>query len=251
MRSNACARAQAKGSLVSTPEQTISTENQDIVIEPVNPDVVYVPVYNPWCVYGPWPYLDYPPFYFEPWAGYCTHADYLIAFGPSFYPFGFFAWAHLEWRRHIIHVDHDRFQRFHTGHEPSGGTWQHDPTHRHGVPYRDPATAARFLGAVGAARGYRGFGTAPAITLSVKPAVPSAGNRPGATSRPAPRLQRPVPPAFQSYGSGSQVRGESQRGYSSRMTPAAPAPSFHAAPMPSFHGGGVGGGFHGGSGSRR
>ena len=92
----------------------------------------------------------------EPWDGYCVPADYLLAFGTGFYPFGFWAWGHFEWRHHIIRIDHDRFQQFQTGHEPPGGIWQHDPAHRHGVPYRDPATAARFLGPAGAARGYRG-----------------------------------------------------------------------------------------------
>jgi hypothetical protein len=82
-------RAQAANSLSSTPQQTVLTEDQEIMIEPANPEIVYVPAYNPWCVYGTWPYPDYPPFYFDPWAGYCVPADYLIAFGTGFYPFGF------------------------------------------------------------------------------------------------------------------------------------------------------------------
>lgn len=250
------ARARTKGSLASTPQQTVSTENQEIVIEPENPEIVYVPVYNPWCVYGPWPYPDYAPFYFGPWAGYCVPEDYVIAFGPGFYPFGFWAWAHFEWRRHIIRIDRDRFQRFHSGHEPPGGDWVHDPAHRLGVPYRDPTTAARFTKPSSEVRGYRGFAPAPAVTPSVKPAVPSVQRGHAPIGRPALRLtvpQQPVPPAFQSFGTGSQVRHESAHGFSSRMTPAAPAPSFHAAPMPSFHGGGGGGGggFHGGGGGRR
>jgi Protein of unknown function (DUF3300) len=232
------ARAQAKGSLASTPQETVSTENQDIVIEPANPDIVYVPVYNPWCVYGSWPYPDYAPFYFGPWAGYCMPADYVIAFGPGFYPFGFWAWADFEWRHHIIRVDHDHFQRFHSGHEPLGGSWVHDPAHRHGVPYRDPATAARFAKSSSEMRGYRGFAPAPAVTPSVKSAVPSVQRGHAPISRPAQRLtvpQQPLPPAFQSLG--SQVRHESAHGLSSRTTPSvAPAPSIHAAPMPSFHG---------------
>jgi hypothetical protein len=56
-------RAQSAGALASTLQQTILTEDQEMAIEPVNPDVIYVPVYNPWCVYGVWPYPDYPPLY--------------------------------------------------------------------------------------------------------------------------------------------------------------------------------------------
>jgi uncharacterized membrane protein YgcG len=251
-------RAQAAGALASTPQQTVATEDQEIMIEPANPEIVYVPVYNPWCVYGAWPYPDYPPFYFDPWSGYCVPADYLLAFGVGFYPFGFWDWGRFEWRHHIIRVDHDRFERFHTGHEPAGGIWQHDPAHRHGVPYRDPATAARFNPA-GTARGFRGFAPTPATTPLVKPAVPSVGRGPAAIGRPAPSLtvpQRTVPPAFQSFGRGSQVRGESERGFSSRMTsPAAPMPSFHSGGAGGglgsgggFHGGGAGGGLGGGGG---
>ena len=49
------ARAQASGALASTPQQTVSTAEQEIMIEPVAPEIVYVPAYNPWCVYGAWP----------------------------------------------------------------------------------------------------------------------------------------------------------------------------------------------------
>ena len=241
-------RAQAADALASTTQQTVSTEDHEITIEPANPEIVYVPVYNSWCVYGAWPYPDYPPFYFDPWSGYCGPADYLLAFGAGFYPFGFWGWGYFDWRHHIIRIDHDRFQQFHGSHEPAGGIWQHDPAHRHGVPYRDPATAARFIPA-GAARGFRGFAATPATTPLVKPAVPSVGHaaRPSLT---AP--QRTLPPAFESLGRGSQVRGESERGFSSRMTsPAAPVPSFHGGGGfgggGGFHGGG-GGGFHGGGG---
>src|SRR6202008_2889096 len=45
-------RAKASGNLDSTPEQTVSEEDQTIVIEPANPQVVYVPAYDPWLVYG-------------------------------------------------------------------------------------------------------------------------------------------------------------------------------------------------------
>src|ERR1700753_150431 len=45
-------RAQAAGSLQDTQQQTISDDGGDIAIAPASPDVVYVPVYNPWVVYG-------------------------------------------------------------------------------------------------------------------------------------------------------------------------------------------------------
>jgi len=242
-------RAQAAGSLASTPQQVVSIENQEIMIEPTSPDVVYVPTYNPLCAYGAWPSPDYPPFYFAPTAGNCAAGGELITFGAGLIPFGFWAWGHFDWHHHAIRIDRDRFQQFHTGGEPLGEIWQHDRTHRHGVPYRDPATAARFLGPAGeVGHGYRGYAPVPPAT----PEGSSVGHGPTAIIRPPMGTalpQRPVPPAFESFGRGADVRGEAARGFSSRMAPApsmpsprfsaVPAPSFHAAPAPSFHGGGA------------
>ena len=55
------AKAKQAGNLSSTPQQTVSTSGQTIIIQPANPQVVYVPTYNPAVVYGPWPYPAYPP----------------------------------------------------------------------------------------------------------------------------------------------------------------------------------------------
>jgi hypothetical protein len=244
-------RAQAAGALASTPQQTVSTDDQEIMIEPANPEIVYLPIYNPWCAYDGWPYPDYPPFYFGSWVGHCVPLDSGIAFDGGIYPsLGFWAWGHFDWRRHDIRVDRERFQQFHTGHEAPGGIWQHDPAHRRGVPYRDPRTATRFLDPTGAApRTSRGFAPAPAIMRPAEPVAPSIERAPAAIRPPADLAmpERPTPPAFESFGPGAQVRGEAARGFSSRMSPAIGAPSFHAAPMPSFHGGG-GPSFHGGGG---
>ena len=228
-------RAQAAGSLVSTPQQLVSTEDQEIMIEPANPEVIYLPVYNPWCAYGAWPYPDYPPFYFGSWTGYCGPADGVLAFGGGVYPaFGFWAWGRFDWRRHEIRINRERFQQFHTGHEPpggAGGIWQHDAAHRRGVPYRDPETAARFPNPTHPTPNVvRGFSSQPSIVTperlprpSVRPGLAPIGPPPGGLAMP----QRSLPPAFESFGGGEQVRGEAARGFSSRM--ASPAPSFHAA----------------------
>src|ERR1700722_8567225 len=58
-------KAQSAGNLKSTDQQTVQSQGSDIVIQPANPQVVYVPAYNPWLVYGypvsPWPYwYNYP-----------------------------------------------------------------------------------------------------------------------------------------------------------------------------------------------
>src|SRR5439155_7251748 len=45
-------RAKAAGNLNSTSQEKVSQQGQTIVIEPVDPQVVYVPAYDPWLVYG-------------------------------------------------------------------------------------------------------------------------------------------------------------------------------------------------------
>ena len=45
-------RAQAAGTLQSNPQQAVHYDQGYIQLMPVNPQVVYVPTYNPWTVYG-------------------------------------------------------------------------------------------------------------------------------------------------------------------------------------------------------
>lgn len=54
-------RAQAAGNLESTPQQQVSYDNGDIQLMPENPQVVYVPSYDPWTAYGE-PVSPYPGF---------------------------------------------------------------------------------------------------------------------------------------------------------------------------------------------
>lgn len=45
-------RALAAGTLATTPQQTVLNQNGLVTIVPANPDMVYVPTYNPFAVYG-------------------------------------------------------------------------------------------------------------------------------------------------------------------------------------------------------
>ncbi len=45
-------RAQQAGNLQSTPQQAVHYDQGYVQLTPVNPQVVYVPTYNPWTVYG-------------------------------------------------------------------------------------------------------------------------------------------------------------------------------------------------------
>jgi hypothetical protein len=81
-------QAQDNGQLKSTEQQVVKTEavtddqgaptpEKTIIIQPANPQVVYVPSYNPSVVYGTWPYPAYPPTYYPPPSSY----PLLSAFG--------------------------------------------------------------------------------------------------------------------------------------------------------------------------
>jgi hypothetical protein len=54
-------RAQAAGNLQTTPQEAVNYVEGNIQLAPVNPQVVYVPTYNPWSVYGQ-PVSPYPGF---------------------------------------------------------------------------------------------------------------------------------------------------------------------------------------------
>ena len=62
------ARAQASGYLQSDQYQQVYTQGSEIVVQPAYPNVVYVPYYNPYVVYGSWWWPAYRPVYWRPWA---------------------------------------------------------------------------------------------------------------------------------------------------------------------------------------
>ena len=61
-------KAQNAGQLRTTPQQVVSDDNGAVVIAPANPTVVYVPVYDPWTVWGT-PFAPFPGYYYYPPAG--------------------------------------------------------------------------------------------------------------------------------------------------------------------------------------
>jgi hypothetical protein len=59
------ARAKQAGNLNSTSQETVTQQGQTIVIEPADPQIVYVPEYDPWLVYGA-PVVVWPRWYSYP-----------------------------------------------------------------------------------------------------------------------------------------------------------------------------------------
>jgi hypothetical protein len=105
-------RAMHSGALKSTSQLAVREEESDIVIEPTDPNTIYVPVYNPAEVYGTWPDSDAPPVYIPPSPGlYSGAVGAGIAFGVGFGVVApLWGWGHPDWRHHQVDVDPDRYR---------------------------------------------------------------------------------------------------------------------------------------------
>ena len=104
-------RAQAAGNLKTTPQTTVTQEGQTIAIQPANPQVVYVPQYDPWLVYGPpivaWPGWYWYPGLFVAGPGIVFGLGFDVAFfGP--FGWGFPHWG-CDWHRHTVVFNHNVF----------------------------------------------------------------------------------------------------------------------------------------------
>jgi Protein of unknown function (DUF3300) len=149
--------AENKGTLTSTSQQRVETQviesKEVIVIEQADPQVVYVPSYNPTVVYGA-PIYPYPPIYY-PSAGYYA-AGAAISFGVGVamgaaWGGGGWGW-NAGWGHNDININNNNnFVRNSNINSNRTGNisnnWQHRPEHRGGAPYRDRATAEKFGGA--------------------------------------------------------------------------------------------------------
>jgi hypothetical protein len=148
------AKAKASGNLETTKEQTVIVEEQIIKIEPANPQVIYVPSYNPTVVYGAWPYPAYPPYYYYP-PGYVASSMMWFGAGMAMGAAWGYAWGNCNWGGGDVDIDIDRNfnsnrnidRNRYAKQQPAGnrkGNFQHNPEHRKGVSYRDQGTAQKF-----------------------------------------------------------------------------------------------------------
>ena len=101
-------KAQKAGNLKPTPQLNVQENEGQIDIDPVDPDVVYVPAYDPWLVYGypiaPWPYwVEVPGIW---WAGPGFYFGVGFPIAPFFgFGWGWNAWA-VDWRHHGVYFNH-------------------------------------------------------------------------------------------------------------------------------------------------
>ena len=156
------AKAAASGNLNSTPQQVVKTETIETktvyVIESAQPEVVYVPAYNPAVVYGSWAYPAYPPYSVYP-PSYAYAPGLAFATGVVV---GAAIWGGCNWGRNDVNVNVNRYNSFNRTHV-SNSNWSHNVAHRGGVAYGNRSVANRYNRGTGsqAARSreaYRGRG---------------------------------------------------------------------------------------------
>jgi hypothetical protein len=137
-------QAQSAGSLQTTQQQRVVTTGQTIVIEPAQPDVVYVPYYNPTVVYGSWGYSSYPPYTWPPPPGYAFGSAVAsgIGFGVGLAIAGDVFDGGFNWGRGDIDINVNRNTNINRN--VNRTTWKHDAAHRRGVNYRDSTSRQKF-----------------------------------------------------------------------------------------------------------
>jgi len=186
-------KAQQAGNLKSTEQQTVTADDYgDIEVAPVNPEVVYIPAYDPWLIYGypiaPWPYwYEYPGIW---WGG--PYLSFGIGFGIGWFGGFGWGWGHWgwDWHNHYPVFDHHRYYSM-------SRTFYNRNTFYRG-------------GARPGAVGHQAFNRPGGV------ARPFEGSRPEARGYAAPRGQSGTRSgAFSNYDHGGESRTYSSRGASS------------------------------------
>src|SRR5262245_41167936 len=174
------ARAEANGNLKTTKEQRVKrvvspapgpgevvVVPEYIAIEPIEPDVIYVPVYDPVVIYGVgyWPPAFVPFFWYPSW----WVVGPVWGFWPALWV-GPALWCQPVWAFGFVQVNVVAFSKFNHVNVVNAAAmqkWQHDPLHHAGVPYKNTQLQQKFgkLSQSGGPKGLKPTGpTGPKIT---------------------------------------------------------------------------------------
>ncbi|EMM6516973.1 DUF3300 domain-containing protein [Enterobacter ludwigii] len=246
--------AQQTGALQSTPQQTVTTETKPapaktatgqttsttttssptvIKIESADPQVVYVPTYNPNTVYGTWPNTAYPPVYLPPSPGEQFTDSLVKGLGFSLgvaTTYAIFSnidwdddddWDHHhddDWDHHggynrngdnNININVENFNKI-SGQRltDANRTWQHNPAYREGVPYPTNTLNNRFH-STNTATGLSATQQKPVNRDSQRQAALSQMEK--STGKTFPQTARPGTKDAQRQASTDQLKQISQR----------------------------------------
>jgi uncharacterized membrane protein YgcG len=215
-------KAKDAGKLESTEQQKVVVEGDTIIVQPTNPEVIYVPSYPPTVFYGPayaYPYY-YPVMYpppppvATPWISFAAG----VAVGAAI-------WSDCDWHHGDVDIDINESNNFNKNTNVNGGDkinninkdrvqnrkdgkggFKHDPSHRKGVNYKNPKVGQQYGAAKGSNRvstnEARGRGNAGA-----------GSSRPAAKPTPsAPKSAPSTPKSTQRSSSGGALNGSRNTG---------------------------------------
>ena len=161
------AKAKDSGKLQSNEQMKVETKVVEsksvVVIEQANPQVVYVPSYDPVTVWGASPAYAYPPVYYPPPGYYAAGMAISFGVGVAMGAMWSGGWGYnCGWGgNNTVNINNNNnFNRnsvrtgggnqIGSGNRVGSGNratqWQHNPQHRGGAPYGDRATAGKFGG---------------------------------------------------------------------------------------------------------
>ena len=268
-------KALAAGHLRSTPQLVVTHGGGVVVIAPANPTIVYVPVYDPWVVYGA-PFPMYPGYYYGVppgsfWGGLAIGFGAGIGIGYlTNWGWGWHRWG-MGWRNHSVYYNHNSYytrsatvvnrgftrpggppQSFGARGayvRPAGGVDRANAGYRSGVGANRPGGA---INRSAVTSGRPGGATDRSTVTSNRPG--GATNRSAATSgRPGGATDRSTATASRSAGPNGRASGG--QGASSPRTGTSRASGPSSGSARSSGSGGSGGSSHpsgggGGGGSR-
>ena len=209
-------KAQTAGHLRSTPQQVVTNDGGAITIAPANPTVVYVPVYNPWVVYGA-PLPMYPGYYYAPppgifWGGLAI--GFGVGIGIGLFAHWGWGWGHwgMGWHNHAVFYNHNTYITRSTTvinrgfNRPGGpprnfgargayarraGSFNHSATNGRTSAYRGPSGANKpsaYNRPSGTANDHPAANAQRAGNYGARPGGTAASSRQPSTNRqPAPR----------------------------------------------------------------
>jgi hypothetical protein len=279
---NLRAKAQAAGNLKSTEQQKVIVQEKTIIIQPAQPSYVYVPVYNPTVVYGPWwvpayrPWFWYPPpiYGYPPYVPGAAFAAGVVWGSALAITANHWGWCNTNWRGGDVNINVNRNNTFINNNQNftknvQNGNWQHNAAQRKGVAYKDAGVRGKYQNvdnrAVQNRQDFRGRDTSTSGNRDFDRSAGGGGNRPetsnlqrqgGGGNRPeTSSFQRSggggggdrQSPAFNSSTSRQQAQMQSDRGASSR---ASMGSGGGGRASMGGGGGGRGGGGRGGGGRR-
>jgi len=149
-------KAKDEGNLETTEQQKVVVEEPSatetiIIIEPADPQIIYVPSYNPTIIYGAWWWPRYTPWYYRPY-GYGFGGAVVRGIG-----FGIGVgvtralWGGCHWGRGRggVNINVNKYNNINVGGNKinsnnRNSNWKHNSSNRKGVPYKDQKTRDTF-----------------------------------------------------------------------------------------------------------